>query len=241
MNEDAQFERCLTYINTDLEAAQQPLPAPALPARAAVTISREAGTGAHAVAEKLAELLQKHAPENARPWTVFDRNLVERVLEDQSLPKRLARFMPEDRVSAINDMVEELCGLHPPSWILVRKTAETILHLAELGNVILVGRGAPVITANLEHVFYVRLVGPIEKRVASFQRSHSLSPKDAVKAVEKEDRARRRYVKRYFKRRVEDCLLYDLIINMDRITPAEAARLIGEAVAHRLQETAAAV
>jgi len=37
--------------------------------------------------------------------------------------------------------------------------AETILHLAEQGNVILIGRGANLVTRELQHVFHVRLVG----------------------------------------------------------------------------------
>ena len=46
--------------------------------RRTVTISRQTGSGAHIVAEKLAALLQAHAPKEACPWTVFDRNLAEK-------------------------------------------------------------------------------------------------------------------------------------------------------------------
>ena len=42
-------------------------------------------------------MLQGQVPAGAPPWTIFDRNLVERVLEDHDLPARLAKFMPEDR------------------------------------------------------------------------------------------------------------------------------------------------
>ena len=72
---------------------------------------------------------------------------MDKVLQEHNLPERVAKFMPEDRTSEIADTMEELFGLHPPSWLLVRKVTETILHLAELGNVILIGRGAAVVTA----------------------------------------------------------------------------------------------
>ena len=49
--------------------------------RRAVTISRQTGSGGHVVAEQLAAYLQAHAPNEACPWTVFDRNLVEKVLD----------------------------------------------------------------------------------------------------------------------------------------------------------------
>ena len=102
-------------------------------------------------------------------WTIFDRNLVGKVLQDHNLPERIAKFMPEDRTTEIADTMEELFGLHPPSWLLVRKVTETVLHLAELGNVILIGRGAAVVTANLSHVFHVQLVSALEKRVQRIQ------------------------------------------------------------------------
>ena len=87
---------------------------------------------------------------------------MEKVLEDHSLPNRLARFMPEDRISEISDTMDELFGLHPPSWTLVRQTADTILHLAELGNVIVIGRGAAVITRKLDYVFNVGGSAPLK-------------------------------------------------------------------------------
>ncbi len=207
-------------------------PADVVPRRA-VTISRLAGSGAHAVAEKLAALLQAHTPKDACPWTIFDRNLVSKVLQEHHLPERMGRFMPEDQTSEIADTMEELFGLHPPSWLLVRKVTETILHLAELGNVILIGRGAVVVTAGLSHVFHVRLVSAFEKRLQRIQELEHLSKEAALQFIEQEDRGRERYLKKYFKADVDDPLLYDLVINTDRISHDRAARLIADAVLGR--------
>ena len=44
--------------------------------------------------------------------------------------------------------------------VLVHKTAKTILQLAEMGNVIIIGRGANVVTAHMNNIFHVRLVAP---------------------------------------------------------------------------------
>ena len=88
------------------------------------------------MAQELVGRLQARDPKASPPWTVFDRNLVAEVLQEHHLPERLAGSMPEDRVSEIADTLDELFGLRPSSWTLVRKTADTILHLAEIGNVI---------------------------------------------------------------------------------------------------------
>ena len=107
-----------------------------------MTISRQTGCGALVVAEKLAHYLQQHSSGDACPWTVFDRNLMDKVLEDHNLPARLAKFLPEDRVSQIEDILAEVFEVHPPAQTIIQQTTETILKLAGLGNVILIGRGS---------------------------------------------------------------------------------------------------
>src|SRR5579864_9468147 len=159
MNSPNATERCLSFINSQLLSGGSSAASGEPPQVQTITISRQTGSGGHTIAEKLAEHLACRDGSTGHPWSVFDRNLVEKVLEHHNLPVRLARFMPEDRVSEINDIMDELFGLHPSSWLLVRKTSETILHLAELGNVIVIGRAANIVTARLPHAFHVRLVG----------------------------------------------------------------------------------
>lgn len=230
------LERCFSYIHCQLKPAETGVAAARSARRPpSVTLSRQTGAGGHAVAEKLAACLQARSAPNAVPWTVFDRELVERVLQEHNLPKELARFMPEDRVSAIRDMTEEYLGLHPDSTTLVRQTTETILHLAELGHVILVGRAANVITARLPNVFHVRLVAPLDFRISHVQRTQGLDAKAAKEFVEKTDEGRRRYARHYFQADLDDPLLYDLVINTARLGTDQAAALIAEAVLARVQ------
>ncbi len=231
MNAELDFERCLTFINSQLRPGR--IFPNGAPQRRAVTISRQTGCGAVTVAQKLVEYFQTRSPREARQWAVFDRNLVEKVLEDHHLPKRLAKFMPEDSLLAIDDTIDELLGLHPPSWILVRRTAETILNLAELGNVILIGRGANVITRKLDYAFHIRLVGSLEMRLKRIQESNHLDAKAALQFIRCEDRGRARYLKKYFQKDIEDPLLYHLTINTDLVSCEDTARLIGNAVMGR--------
>jgi cytidylate kinase len=230
MSETIFVEKCRTYIDCHLQSpkgAAQPGQLKHLPA---VTISRETGAGGISVAERLAAELQARAPGAKCPWTVFHKNLVERILEDHKLPARLAQFMPEDKVSGIADAIEEWFGLHPPSWNLVRHATETILHLAELGNVILVGRGANVITAGLDHVFHVRLVGSVEKRLPRVMERHQLGEAPARAYIRKGDAARARYVRKHFGKDVADPLQYHLVINTDSLSLEETTLLIAAVI-----------
>lgn len=195
----------------------------------AVTISRQAGCGAFLVAGRLAEILQARDARAAAPWTVFDRNLIEQVLKDHNLPVRFAKFLPEDRVSEIQDAMDELFGLHPSTWTVVEQTAETILRLMQLGNVILIGRGAHLITARLPGAFHVRLVAPLAERIEHAHRFYNMTPTEARDFVDREDKGRRRYLKKYFAADGENPLHYHLVINTGLVSYEAAAALIAEA------------
>jgi len=102
-----------------------------------------------------------------------------------------------------------------------------------MGNVILVGRGAAVVTSKLDNVFHVRLVGSIEKRTEQVQKVYGYDRKTAVDFINREDKGRKRFLKEHFEEDPENPLLYHLGINTDRISYEEAARLIGEEVKRR--------
>jgi cytidylate kinase len=219
-------ESCSSFISSQFQPGAAGADTEAGVPRA-VTISRQAGCGAQVVAEKLARYLQEHLPKNKRPWTVFDRNLMDKVLEDHDLPTRLAQFLPEDRVSYLEDIMADLLQTYPPSQTVVRQTTETILKLASLGNVILIGRGGNVITARLPNMFHVRLVAPLEQRIEHSHKFYNMTKVQARKFCLREDLGRKRYLKKYFRADINDPLLYHLIVNTGLVSYDDAAELIG--------------
>ncbi len=192
-----------------------------------ITISRQAGAGAISIGNKITELLNNDKKVDwSYPWTVFDKNLVYTVLDEHHLPEKFGKYMPEDKVSQISDVLDELLGLHPSSLALVHETSETILHLAQVGNVVIVGRGAGIITRKLKGGFHVRLVGSLKKRAQRIMEHSNVNMKQAEKLIAKCDKHRKKYIKEYLKKNDEDPLLYDLIINTDYISYDNAARII---------------
>ena len=227
-------EVCRSYIDCQAQRAEnvtwERRKQEALPV---VTISRQAGAGGVTLGQKLGHYLQEHDTRTACPWAVFDKQLVQKVLEDHKLSTNVAKFMPEDKYSEIRDTVEELLGLHPARWTLVEKTSETILHLAQMGNAILVGRGANVIIGFAPNAFHVRLVGSVETRVRHCQEYYHFSPEQAAEYVKQTDQGRVHYLKRHFNKDIDDPSLYHLVINTDVVTPDEAVSIVGRLVLGR--------
>jgi len=230
MWQNINLEKCFAYVNCQLTSKGSRGP----PVKPAITISRMCGSGGRTVASKLVEYLMEYTPIECH-WTVFDRKLIERVLEDHHLSKRIADFLPENHKSALSDTLEDLLDLHPPISIIVKQTAETIWNLAEMGYVILVGRGANVITQRLPNVFHVRLVGSLERRIERVQDVYELSRPDARKFISRQETGKRRYLKEHFGKDIDDPLLYHLVINTDPISYEDTARLIVNAVIKRFQ------
>ena len=233
METSSSWDRALDFINSQVQPVRDQGRAPRKRRGGVVTISRQAGAGAHSVAEELLKELAGTARRDEPPWTLFDRDLVERALREHGLPQRLADYMPEDRVPELADTMDQLFGLRPSSWTLVRKTADTVLHVAAMGNVVVIGRAANLITRSFENAIHVRLVAPLAVRVARVGRSEHLDPEQAEASVRTKDRARRRYVQKYYRGDIDDPLAYDLVINTDRLSYVETAQLIAEAVTAR--------
>jgi cytidylate kinase len=224
----ANLDRCLSFINSQSTPAARAAAQNSV--HRAVTISRMAGCGAVYVAEKLAAYLEEHAPKPGVKWTTFDRQLMQKVLADHKLPTSLAKILSEDRTSFVQDTLADIFNVHPTADKMVKLISETILQLAEVGNVIIVGRGANIVTAKMPHVLHVRLVASLEDRIERVCREYNKTPEEARHYCLEEDPARTRYIKTYFKTDINDPVHYHLVINTSRIGIDNAAKLIGECV-----------
>jgi cytidylate kinase len=195
-----------------------------------ITISRQTGAGSKPVCEKLIQIMDEYSEPEGVNWAFFDRNLIEKVLKDHQLPNQISEFMHEGKYKHLNAVVNELLGLKPSEWTLIHKTTDTILQLARMGNVVIVGRGANIITSKLKNTFHVRLIASLEKRVEHIKLLMDLSGEEALNYIKKEDENRKKYLKSYFHADADDPLLYHMTVNTDMLTHKGAAYLIAEAV-----------
>ncbi len=197
-----------------------------------ITISRETGTGA----DRVGEALINYFTQFNVPFTLFDKNLIDKVLEDNDLPQKLSSYLPEAKFPAIKTAMNEMFGLHPPIMSLLHKTTKTILQLAEMGDVIIVGRGANIITAKLYNCFHIRLIAPVDLRIKNMETFYNMTPKEATEFVKKEDESRNKYVKINYNRDVNDLTQYHLVLNTGQLSNEEIAEIVGGTVVMKFPE-----
>ncbi|SDU00296.1 Cytidylate kinase-like family protein [Verrucomicrobium sp. GAS474] len=200
-----------------------------------ITLSREEGAGGEAIARLAGTILSERGP-HPRPWLVFDDELAARIVRDHHLPDRIRAFLTDEQTSAIDDIVEELVGLHPDRFLLVQKMIETILGLAKIGRAIFVGRASHIVLMGMPEARHIRIVGTLEeraKRLADPSALPGLSPLSLAEArarAKKIDRARMRFIGHYFHRDIDDPHGYDMTLNTDRLSLEEAARMVAALV-----------
>ena len=226
MWENITSDRCETYIERHFGKKGK------VASKPAITISRSEGAGGLTVSSELVKYLQEKTTSHEE-WTVFDQKLVVKVLEVFNLKGHVGTFMKEEHKGTVTDAFEEFIGLHPSAWTLMERTNATILRLARIGNCILVGRGANLVTKDMPNVFHVRLVGSLEKRIEQAMKAFDYDEKAAANYIKKKDRGRKRYIKDHFDADIDDPLIYHIVINTDLVTYEDAARLIGSEVIRR--------
>ncbi|MEO6211211.1 MAG: cytidylate kinase-like family protein [Gemmatimonadaceae bacterium] len=193
-----------------------------------ITVSREFGAGGSDLARALGDRLG---------WPVLDDEVVcrcaKRLNIDEAAVARLREHSPTllARISsALLVAPPEAPSFDTSSLLRIDAIAEaaleSITEAAQSLPLIVVGFGTQCMFANRPEAFHVRLVAPLETRVARLRTRFDWDAATAARKAREMDDVRRRYVQRYFHRDVHDSLLYDVQINTGRTTIDEAAAMI---------------
>lgn len=184
-----------------------------------ITISRESGSGGTKLGQLLAARLSEIRAKGPR-WTVYDQDIVERMLQSQQLSPDLAKYLPESKVWELDSLVREIVGLHPNLWTLVQQTNALIQRLAKSGRAIVVGRGARFATTDVARGLHIRLVATPSHRAAQIAAQRNISVAQAIVHNRRVDEERAAYVRSVFQADVADSTAYDLVFNTGTVSLA---------------------
>jgi cytidylate kinase len=182
-----------------------------------VAMTREMGSGGREVAQRLADQMG---------LTLILHEMVEHDLAEHM-------HVPED---AVHRHLEGGATLRERWQVggskhLVRYLEEEILDLAQKGNVLIRGWGACVLLRGVPHVVRVRVCAPMEIRERAVMRRLGLNDSGAARQeIERNDAAHRRTLRTAYGVDRDDPLLYDLVLNTERMSAETCVKLVRDLV-----------
>ena len=195
---------------------------------AVVTISKEFGTDSEKVASLLAEELE---------WEYIGKQLVARIAKElhiseseveafrQDAQSRLLRFVDRYTCSLIQKVVDRERGcLDDEAYF--ETTKKLVEDIYDAGNAIILGWGGQCLLRGKPDVLHVRLRKDKEARISTIMERFKLDRRAAQDYIEREENDSRSYVKHYFDQDWNDADLYDLILDVGKISIEEATETI---------------
>lgn len=185
-----------------------------------VTISRQAGAGGWSLAKLLVERLNTIDP-GERQWAAWDRELLERIAEEHHIPAALVESLEhprcwlEDLLSGIS-LSNDAASLD--EYQVYRRVASTVRGLARAGRSVIVGRGAVYATNDLPGGVHVRLIAPVEYRIARVARLMKVPEAKAAAEIHRLDRHREAFHRRYWPGKALMAEVFTITFNAAAIT-----------------------
>jgi cytidylate kinase len=209
------------------ESTARPEPhEPPPPVEPLVTVSRQHGAGGSTLAARLATRFR---------YTLLDRNLVDRICASTGTRRRIVESLDEHLKPQVTAWCEALLGNeYVDAGDYMRALVETLSSITALGGAVVVGRGANFV-AGPERGFHVRVVAPRPLRIRRIGARDRLGPHDAERAVDAADRERREFVKRHFRRDIDDPEAYDLVLNTAHIAVDTATDVVVKAAMEKFE------
>lgn len=198
-----------------------------------VTISRQAGAGGASLAERLAQLLSREEGELFEGWRIYDRELCEQVAADPKLSVLLENLLQERYREGLEDWAAQLLASASPQAAVTHRMFKLIRAAALGGKAIIVGRAGSCVTRGLPLGVHVRLAGSPGRRLYNLMERTGLPRAKAELELRRLDADRTRLVKSYFHKDIDDPLLYDAVLNIDKVSEDLMARLLIETIKDR--------
>jgi len=197
-----------------------------------VTISNRYGSAALAIAQLAAQRLGYEYVDEQLPVVVAKRL--------QTSPESVDS--EEDRAPSMGERMMRMLELATPEVRagsttfdeeMLREVQQAVREYAARGNVVIVGRGAYVILGRRTDLLRVLMYAPRDWRMRHVMEYHGVDEKTALAEMDRIDKARAEYMRRYYDVNWSDATNYDLQIDTSTFGVEGAAGVIVAAVRER--------
>lgn len=192
------------------------------PLKPTITISREFGCEAYPMAELLRQQMEKRTGES---WALMDKALLDEVTKNHNLSDEVLANLGEK-----NRFLDEFFSTFSSKWKsekdYYRLLSRHIIALAEKGNVIIIGRGAPIITRNMKNCFHFRMYASMNFKQKSIASRLSIDEVEAESIIVRRQKERDKFIRDFLDRNPSDFSFYHLAFNNDKNSSAKMAETI---------------
>lgn len=219
----------LNYLNNRLVKSESLAALQGIQPGPVITISREVGCAGLKLARKLVAHLNETAGTDC--WKVFSKEIfIETARELEMDHQKLKKILSSEDRNTFDEILAALGDKRFKSELRMRKAMiDAIRSIATDGYCVIVGRGAHLITRDVEKSLHVRLVAPLDWRIGKIAKRHDVSRAEAKSFIEKTEKERESVRNNIRPKGMVD-EPFDLEINIASFKQTEAVILLEKAM-----------
>lgn len=184
-----------------------------------ITLSRSMGSGARIIAGILAKELG---------WSLWDKELLDAIALESGVSLKVVERFDERGASDMEMFVRSVLGDYEMgNFIYARHLVRAVASIAQLGNAIILGRGANIILPN---ALNVRTDASYERRIENMMHYEQLTREQAATRIQQSDRERECFLIQVFGKHKIRNSHFDISLWMDKFTNDDAVAIIKTAM-----------
>ena len=200
-----------------------------------ITISREVGSGGHTVGKMLADKLGTRYCDRLLVESLekqFGLSIIEIEKIKGEKKNWLADFikmvspMPSAKTLGVDPKYSQESPINVTTDDIYKAEVEILKGVVEMGSCVIAGRSGFFVLKDHPNKLDVFITASKAHRVERIMRKQGLSEKDAIGLIDKIDKARENYTKRYSGVSRFDTRNYDIVFNADGHTEEQLVNLI---------------
>lgn len=197
------------------KAAEEP------PIKFYLTISREIGSGAEEIADKIAI---------RTGFQKYDKELLDHMVTQSDLRRQLYETLDDRTVGWIESVISAISfGPTVDSEEYFHRLCHAVLAICHNTHAIILGRGANSILPR-QFGMAIRLVAPLEFRQRHYASAHGLDLKTALKQLRGIEKQQSQFIENYFGRFAYDPRRFDMVINVSQYDQDRLVEMIVKAM-----------
>ena len=199
-----------------------------------ITISRQAGTGGHDLAERIVEhFSHDEDPELGGHWQVFDQRLCEIAAADPRFARSIEPLLAEEYHTKTENLFRQILHATLDQDVVMERVFRVVRAVATIGRAIIVGRAGNEVTRGMGPAVSLRLVAPFDDRIARVASRDGIDPRAARDRTQRTDLHRARLLKSQFGVDIDDPTRYDLTINSAALAHDDITATVAELLRRR--------